>query len=419
MLKHLDICNRPTRDLFPGRSRSVLATGVGLLVNTRSQREVVSAMVPKRLFNIRNQYNASDSDEKLSLLKQLDGKRFTTAKDLKLLHSALRFIRAFPDSLEHHRLAHVGLTRMEYRVDALTGAERSKLRDSGIVGTPVHYGFSYEVATWLVRRAPGSVSIDWEDTHDPPGLDEILTHLLQPSEDEFFDSGMISGREWVELACSNTEGTAFDWLLAQLGKQQFASFWAQLYDAADLWLTWDLRGASLSKSLNTFPVKKVCLRRQGMRKPTGSIKKEIMRPLESMSRLPPRAGSKMIDVAMASLAVRHRETYHFNHASPHDVYLADVGAACVRATCTDRRSCGARKLVHGCQAFNARIIARKRWRLRSRICAASRSAGYVSLGSSQSVPSRRIRIRQYRDIYSLDVRVSRLAACSGPDRNRG
>ena len=33
----------------------------------------------------------------------------------------------------------------------------------------------------------------------------------------------------------------------------------------------------------------------------------------------------MIDVAMASLAVRHRETFHFNHANPREVYLADVG----------------------------------------------------------------------------------------------
>jgi hypothetical protein len=33
----------------------------------------------------------------------------------------------------------------------------------------------------------------------------------------------------------------------------------------------------------------------------------------------------MIDVAMASLAVRHRETNHFNHANPHEVYLANVG----------------------------------------------------------------------------------------------
>jgi len=281
-------------------------------------------MVARRLFNIRNQYSASIAAEKLSLLRQLDGKRFRTARDLKLLHSALCFIRAFPDAPGHYRLANAELTRMEHRVDGLVGAEQSKLTDTGIIGTSVHYAFSYEVATWLERRAPGTVSIDWEDAHDPPGLDEILTHLLQASEDEYFDGGQISGREWIEVASANTGGTDFDWLLAQLQEQNLAPIWAQLYNAVELWLTWDLRGARLSKSENTFPVKHICSR-HGMRKPAGSVKKEIMRPLESVARLTPRAGAKMIDVAMASLAVRHRETYHFNHASPREIYLADVG----------------------------------------------------------------------------------------------
>jgi hypothetical protein len=281
-------------------------------------------MVARRLFKLRNQYSASLAAEKLSLLRQLEGKNFRTARDLKLLHSALCFIRAFPDAPAHYRLANAELTRMEHRVDGLAGAEQSKLSDTGIIGTFVHYAFSYEVATWLERRAPGTVSIDWEDAHDPPGLDEILTHLLQASEDEYFDGGQISGREWIEVASANTGGTDFDWLLAQLQDQDFASIWAQLYNAVELWLTWDLRGARLSKSLNTFPVKRI-FSRHGMRKPTGSVKKEIVRPLESVARLTPRAGVKMIDVAMASLAVRHRETYHFNHASPREVYLADVG----------------------------------------------------------------------------------------------
>lgn len=281
-------------------------------------------MAARRLFNIRNQFDAPVSAEKLALLRQLGDRKFSTAADLKLLHAALCFIRAFPDSPDHYHLAQAELGKMQHRVDTLAGAERSKLSDTGIIGTPVHYGFSYEVATWLLRRTPGAVSIDWTDTPDPPGLDEILAQLLQPSEDEFFDSGSISGKEWIELAAANSAGTDFDWLLLQLQERQFAPIWAQLYNATELWLTWNLRGARLSKSLNTFPVKKI-FSRCGMRKPVGSVKKEIMRPLGSITHLTPRAASKLIDVAMASLAVRHRETFHINHANPHEVYLADVG----------------------------------------------------------------------------------------------
>lgn len=282
-------------------------------------------MIVRRLFDIRNQYSASASDEKLSFLTRLRAKTFRTARDLKQLHSALCFIRAFPDSPDHYRLARSELRNMEQRVDALAQTEQAKLVDTGITGTPLHYGFSYAVATWLGRRAPEAVSIDWEHADDPPGLDEILMQILEPSEDEYFDGGHVSGREWLERAAEKTDGTDFDWLLDQMTERRFASIWAQLYDAADLWLTWDLHGAKFSKSLNAFPAKDICLRRRGMRKPAASVKREIMRPLESVSQLTPSAGAKMIDVAMASLAVRHRETYHFNHASPHEVYLADVG----------------------------------------------------------------------------------------------
>ncbi len=283
-------------------------------------------MIARQLFEIRNRYDAAASADKLTLLRQLDHRKLKTARELKQLHSALCFIHAFPDSPKHHRLSHAELARMEHRVDSLIGAEQTKLWDTGIIGTPVHYRFSYEVARWLERRVAGTVSIDWEDMHDPPGLDEILTHLLQPAEDEYFDSGHVSGREWIELASVNSTGTDFDWLLAQLRERRFTSIWAQLYNAAELWLTWNLRGSGLSKSLNAFPVKKIHGRAAGMRKPQRSAKTEIMRPLERITRLPPRAGSKMIDVAMASLAVRHRETYHFNHASPSEVYFADVGS---------------------------------------------------------------------------------------------
>ncbi len=282
-------------------------------------------MIVRQLFEIRNKYEPLVSADKLSLLRQLGQTKLTAAKDLKLLHSALCFIRAFPDSPSHYRLAYAELVSMEHRVDILAGAEQTRLWDTGIVGTPVHYRFSYEVARWLERRVAGTVSIDWEDMQDPPGLDEILTHLLQPSEDEYFDSGHVSGREWVELASMKFTGTDFDWLLAQLREQRFASIWAQLYNAAELWLAWDLRESHFSKSLNAYPVKKVAGRSAGMRTLQGPARAEIMRPIGHITRLPPHAGSKMIDVAMASLAVRHRETYHFNHANSQEVYLADAG----------------------------------------------------------------------------------------------
>ena len=176
-------------------------------------------MVIQRLFKLRNRYDSSDSDEKLALLRQLAGIHIKAARDIKRLHSALCFIRAFPDSTKHYRFAHAELSNMQARVDVLPDAEQLKLWDTGIVGTPVHYQFSYEVARWLQRRAPGAVSIDWEEADDPPGLDEILEHVLQPADEEYFRSGYISGKEWlsthlritkerISIGCSNNSNNS-------------------------------------------------------------------------------------------------------------------------------------------------------------------------------------------------------------------
>ena len=279
----------------------------------------------QRLYQIRNRFDNSASDEKLLLLRSLRETQVRSASELVRLHTALCFIRAFPDTTAHHRLATNELRSFEQRIQRMDARARARLADTGIAGTPVHYGFSFEVATWLARRAAGSTCIDWEDTHDPPGLDEILTHLVHPAEDEHFDSGLVSSREWIEQAASGLETTDFDWLLAQLRQRHLKPIWSQLYNAADLWLTWDLAGSRFSKSRNVYRGTQLQLRASGMRRLAGSAKREIMRPVETVERLNRRNGQRMIDVAMAALAVRHRETYHFNHANADEVYMADVG----------------------------------------------------------------------------------------------
>jgi len=318
--------------------------------------EINASKAIRQLFEIRNRYGASVSEQKLCLLQQIAGRKFKSAAELRRLHSVLCFIRAFPDSLQHYRLAHTELANMEHRVAQLPRAQRTRLRDTGIAGTSVHYQFSYEVASWLQRRVPADVSIDWGGDPDPPGLDEILTHLLQPADEEYFDSGWVTGKGWIGNACKNSEVTDFDWLLAQLQERKLTSTWAALYSAAELWLKWELRNARLSKSLNTFPLQKMCARPNGLRKPSGSVAKEIMQPLKSLTLLQPRAGSRLIDVAMASLAVRHRETNHSTTAhrraqGPDTPYRGD-------------RRCRDRRRAQGAPAFPRQPALRTRQRRR-------------------------------------------------------
>lgn len=248
----------------------------------------------------------------------------TSARELQRRHDELCFNRAFPVSLNEHRTAGEQLLEMDSLVASLSRAVRHDLWDSGIVGTPLHYRFSFDVACWLARRAKGEVSIDWSEIRDTTRIDDLLLHVLQPSEDEYFDSGYTSSRDWIELARAGCPGTDFDWLMAQLQEKRLRRYWTQLYDSADLPLIWNLGGSKSCKSRNVLPVKTIKTRERGMRGRPRSVKKEIQRPLASIQVLSRRDGAKLIDVAKASLATRHRETNHFNHANPDEVYLADV-----------------------------------------------------------------------------------------------
>lgn len=278
-----------------------------------------------RLGEIRNRFDAASSREKLELLHSLHDVRARTPTEVTRLHAALCFIRAFPDSLDHYRHAQSHLAAFQDRVASLSAATRDELWDTGIVGTQLNYRFSYEVATWLATRCPGLISIDWEEYPDSSHLEALLPHLMQASESDHFDSGVVDCRDWLEMACGSTGRTDFDWLIAQLNEEHLSSVWAQMYNAADLPLIWQLSGAGNSMTLNTMSIRRLYPRANGMRRGFRAPKKEIMRPLESLQILSPRAGAAMIDVAMMSLAVRHRETNHFNYANRREVYLADVG----------------------------------------------------------------------------------------------
>ena len=144
-------------------------------------------------------------------------------------HTRLCFSRAFPR------------TRVEY-----DEADHDLQHCKDDVGTVLRYPFSFEVARWLARTSPGAVSIDWSEVDNTEPLDDLLRQVLQPSEDEYFDGGYATTREWVELASAGFRGTDFDWLMAQLQQNQFIPVWRQLYDAADVPLVWDLSRSQYS-----------------------------------------------------------------------------------------------------------------------------------------------------------------------------
>jgi hypothetical protein len=178
----------------------------------------------------------------------------------------------------------------------------------------------------MARHFPGIASVDWPELEVTERLDELLGHLIESSEADYFDSGWVDVREWLEIATADQSSTAFDWLMMQTSeRKQHARFLGPLYNAAEIPLCCELSRTALSRSGNTLGVDDTYYRNGAMKGRVSFAKREIGREVNRIKKLGASEGQRLLNVAMSSLAVRHRETAHFNYANPDDVYLADVG----------------------------------------------------------------------------------------------
>jgi hypothetical protein len=279
-----------------------------------------------RLQTIRCQFGTDVAVEKLQLLERLAKRNIPQASDLKRFHACLSFIRAFPDTAE--LLAHTQseLHDFQRRVERLAAGQKSRLAESGIAGTELRYPFSYDVASWMARHFAGVATIDWSALPDTDRLDELLDRLLEHAESDYFHGGNVSTEEWLGIASRGFDGTDFDWLMTQLAERgEHEVFWRGLYDAVDLPLKCELRNDLFSRTGNALRGFACHFRNDRMRNRMPFAKREIVRPLEAITLLEPAQGNRVLDAARSSLALRHRETDHFNNANPAEIYLADVG----------------------------------------------------------------------------------------------
>jgi hypothetical protein len=155
--------------------------------------------------------------EKLHLLERLERSHVRTAADTRRLHSCLCFIRAFPDSTAILVRARSELANFHKRVQKLRATQKSRLAESGIAGTMLHYPFSYEVASWIARNFPGTASIDWRASRTRT-IDELLNHVACETD---CPAVPCTGK-WLSTQKDFAE--RFDWLMAQLAARPARGF---------------------------------------------------------------------------------------------------------------------------------------------------------------------------------------------------
>ncbi|MBU1701546.1 MAG: hypothetical protein KJ970_17380 [Candidatus Eisenbacteria bacterium] len=277
----------------------------------------------KHLARIQGLYGDGHSRCKTDLLQLLDRRRFKKAGEVLRLHEILCFLRAYPDDRE--LLAHVEdqLSRFADRSDLRRF--RKALADTGVAGTAINYQFFWFTATWLARRWPQQISINWTDFDRSDKLADMLHLLLLYSETPATDELDFSPREWIDQLKHPDETDAafvirrFDALRAtSFGREKF-------YEDLDIPMQIKYKPGTASRTHAKYNNSPVIFQNRPLDYSRPDMFQAMNQPAKVIHSVPPHEGQNLINMAREAMITRSRDLDSFMHADKNDVRLVDFG----------------------------------------------------------------------------------------------
>jgi len=147
----------------------------------------------RRAESMAREYGGEHGTRKRELLTLLDRATFRSAGQVLRLHELLCFLRAYPDDAELLGQVEAMLETFDRRRDLQR--HRRELADSGIAGTPIHYGFYAPTAEWLVQRWGDRLTVDWPEFDNRKRLENLLPLLALDCETPGLDEIVKPPRE--------------------------------------------------------------------------------------------------------------------------------------------------------------------------------------------------------------------------------
>lgn len=282
-----------------------------------------------RLEAARTARDASTVARLPSLIRGLARRRYSDAASLIRLHEALLFLRAYPHSPEVLRESEAALHRFGRLVRRFrdSGADMEDFEApeiSGIAGTGLTAGFSYETARRLCRRHP-RVDIDWDytDTHH---MGRVLPRFLPLIREDTLVEPHVPYRDWIDAA-RPPRRNALAWLMDRLDALRVPfSTRAEIYDSLELLLRWELGASSVSRTRARLPCRSVfyhdtpLLRRRDI-----ALADEWNTPPLPVSCLSAAQGRGLVEFILETSATRFRELHGFTFGDPRRVWRAHAG----------------------------------------------------------------------------------------------
>jgi hypothetical protein len=273
-------------------------------------------------------YGPGLAQARLVLLRQLDRTRLSTAGQVRRLHEALCFLRAYPDDGQVLRQVERMLARFERRADLRM--HRDELAYSGIAGTTIWFPFFYPTARWVAARWPDALRLDRTDAVAEESLAKLLPALMSPLEAHALrESHMRGFRALDRLRGTRTDATfLIERVTAMPGNEiTREAFYDLINPSCELLATryspsrtraWFSGGP---QGFRTRPI--------GKTGSTGStrpdLRKEIRRAPRGIARLGGAQAQGLVDLARESMVTRERDLDAFAHGNPRDTWLIDDG----------------------------------------------------------------------------------------------
>jgi hypothetical protein len=285
-----------------------------------------------RLEELKRPSGAEGAQARLSnVLAELNKRKFTDASALIRFHEMLLFMRAYPQSPRLLRQVEAMLKTFPRRVWWLQSmeADLSLFADpevSGIAGTSLTAIFSYPVARWLVTRHPSEVLIDWEGYEDGARLGETLPRFVPLLEEESLVEANIPYNTWLRAARSRHE-RELTWLMRRFESLRVSEREkAELYDSLKLYLTWQPRAFSVTRTGMKRKVSEIFYHdRPLLSRREVSLTTEMNAPPLPLKKLSRSEGTKVLNMIRDTSTIRYRELHGFTYGDPARVVRVEAG----------------------------------------------------------------------------------------------
>ncbi len=275
-----------------------------------------------KLLGAKANYSPETAELKRWLVELLGDAELRTAPQVRRFHDALCFLRAYPDDPELLREVERVLDGFAEREDLKRHAPA--LASTGIAGTTLHFALYWRTARWLVDRCGASVTIDWEEFEHQDRIPDLLELLLPHAITPLYESG-LGPRELLATLKSPDETDAAFLVVCFVAAPMPEAIRQKLYDDLDVPLRIAPGPRSPTRTSAHASGSPRAFRTGAFVRPAKPVETLKRSRRAEVTRLSPRRGKALIDLARGAMLTRLRDLYAFWHANHRDVRLVDSG----------------------------------------------------------------------------------------------